>query len=175
MRPGIDRLHGLPPRSRTLTLDAGIRQTRRVHPRSRLVPELDVSNLDASLSFYSSLLGFSVLYERPEERFVCLILEEALLMIEEAAGPGRRFRTAPLTHPFGRGINLQIQISDVDTMLERITVAGQSPLIPIEERWYTTDRGPVGNRQFVVEDPDGYLLQFVQDIATRDGRTGLAG
>ena len=30
------------------------------------------------------------------------------LMIQEAAGPGRRFRTAPLELPYGRGVNLQI-------------------------------------------------------------------
>lgn len=29
-------------------------------------------------------------------------------MLQEARGPGRRFRTAPLKYPFGRGITRQL-------------------------------------------------------------------
>ncbi|EQD68277.1 Glyoxalase/bleomycin resistance protein/dioxygenase, partial [mine drainage metagenome] len=89
------------------------------------------------------------------------------LMIEEAGEPGRRFRTAPLAYPFGRGVNFQIEVSDVDIVLERVVAAGHAPLIPIEERWYRTARGLAGNRQFVVADPDGYLLRFFQDLGVR--------
>ena len=135
--------------------------------RSRLVPELDVSDLDASLGFYCAVLGFAVLYTRPAERFAYLDLDGASLMIEAAAGPGRRFRTAPLEHPFGRGINLQMEVSDVDSVLERVVAVGGAPLVPIEERWYETDRGLVGHRQFVVADPDGYLLRFFQELGAR--------
>ena len=58
-----------------------------------LDPELDVSDLDCSLTFYVDVVGFSVLYDRPEERFAFLDLDGARLMLEEAAGPGRRFRS----------------------------------------------------------------------------------
>ncbi|WP_273185913.1 VOC family protein [Hyphomonas adhaerens] len=34
-----------------------------------LVPELYVSDLAQSLDFYCGALGFSVVYQRPEERF----------------------------------------------------------------------------------------------------------
>ncbi|MHB1525449.1 MAG: bleomycin resistance protein [Candidatus Dormibacteria bacterium] len=134
--------------------------------QSRLVPELDVSDLDTSLAFYG-VLGFAVLYTRGEERFAYLERDGVNLMIEEAGGPGRRFRTAPLAHPFGRGVNFQIEVSDVDIVLERVVAAGHAPLIPIEERWYRTARGLAGNRQFVVADPDGYLLRFFQDLGVR--------
>ena len=36
------------------------------------------------------------------------------LMLEEAAGPGRRFRTAPLEYPYGRGANFQIEVRRCD-------------------------------------------------------------
>jgi lactoylglutathione lyase len=40
---------------------------------NRLIPELDVSDLDRSLALYVDLIGFSVLYDRPEEeRFAFL-------------------------------------------------------------------------------------------------------
>ncbi len=61
----------------------------------RLVPELDVSDIERSLAFYINVLGFSVLWSRPEERFAYLDFEGAQLMLQDAAGPGRRFRTAP--------------------------------------------------------------------------------
>jgi len=134
--------------------------------RPRLVPELDVSDLDASLAFYG-VLGLSVLYTRTEERFACLELDGVKLMIEEAGGPGRRFRPAALAYPFGRGVHFQIEVFHVDRVLERATTAGHAPLIPMEERWYKTAHGLVGNRQFLVAVPDGYLLRFFRDLGTR--------
>jgi catechol 2,3-dioxygenase-like lactoylglutathione lyase family enzyme len=59
----------------------------------KLTPELDVADLDRSLAFYVNVIGFRVLFDRPEERFAFLDLDGVRLMLEEAAGPGRRFRT----------------------------------------------------------------------------------
>ena len=132
-----------------------------------LVPELDVSDLDRSLAVYIDVLGFSCHVSRPEERFAYLVREGAHLMLEEAAGPGRRFHTAPLEHPFGRGMNLQIEVSDVDTLYAGVQQAGLGVVIPLEERWYRQDQAEAGNRQFVVADPDGYLLRFFRDLGRR--------
>ena len=139
----------------------------------RLVPELDVSDLEASLAFYTSVCGFAIRYDRPEERFVYLARDGAELMLQEADGPGRRFRTAPLEQPFGRGVNLQIEVDDIDAMYERSIAAGCSMVIPIEDTWYRTTDGITGNRQFVVADPDGYLLRFFTDLGHHpDGSAG---
>ena len=132
-----------------------------------LVPELDVSDLDRSLSVYIDVLGFGCHVSRPEERFAYLIREGVHLMLEEAAGPGRRFRTAPLEYPFGRGMNLQIEVADVDALYASVQQAGLSVVIPLEERWYRQDQTEAGNRQFVMADPDGYLLRFFHDLGRR--------
>ena len=134
---------------------------------SRLIPEIDVSDLDRSLAFYVGVVGFRVVYDRPEERFAFLDLDGARLMLEEAAGPGRRFHTAPLERPYGRGVNFQIEVANVDALVERVRKAGFDPIIPIEERWYWRDEIELGNRQFVVADPDGYLLRFFSDLGQR--------
>jgi hypothetical protein len=63
------------------------------------------ADLDRALAFYVDVIGFQVLFDRTEERFVFLDLDGVHLMLEEAAGPGRRFRTAPLEYPYGRGVN----------------------------------------------------------------------
>ena len=153
--------------------------TRSVGQPTPLVPELDVHDLDASLRFYVGVIGFAVIFERATERFAYLGLDGAELMLQDASGPGRRFRTAPLEHPFGRGINLQIPVANVDETLEAVRAAGIEPVIEIEERWYDVDvatpsgrwseQGAMqaGNRQFVVADPDGYLLRFYSSLGSR--------
>lgn len=51
------------------------------------------------------MLGFAVVYARPDHGFVYLEREGAHLMIERAAGPGRRFRTAALERDRPLGYN----------------------------------------------------------------------
>ncbi|MBK5288391.1 MAG: VOC family protein [Acidimicrobiia bacterium] len=148
-----------------------------------LIPELDVRDLSTSVRFYVEVLEFRMLFERPHERFAYLERPGAELMIQEAAGPGRRFRTAPLEAPHGRGINFQLRVTEVDAMMTRAVDAGAEIVVPMEERWYRVDveqpggRWPtaglseVGNRQFVVADPDGYLWRPFQDLGARDPRT----
>ena len=132
-----------------------------------VVPELDVADLGRSLSAYVGVLGFEVRISRPEERFVYLVREDVHLMLEEAAGPGRRFRTAPLEYPFGRGMNLQLKVADVDALHASVRQSTLNIIVPLEERWYRQAQTEVGNRQFVVADPDGYLLRFFSDLGRR--------
>ena len=130
----------------------------------RLVPELIVSDLSRSLAFYEAV-GFAVLYARPEERFAYLDREGAHLMLEEPVG--RAFLAGELVPPYGRGVNLQIEVSDVQSLYDRARALGLSVYLPIEEKWYRRDAERLGNRQFVVSDPDGYLLRFFEDLGTR--------
>ncbi|HUK08218.1 MAG TPA: VOC family protein [Stellaceae bacterium] len=132
-----------------------------------VVPEMDVSDLERSLHVYVTVLGFRCHVRRPEEKFAYLIRESAHLMLEEAGGPGRSFSTAALEHPFGRGINLQIQVSNVDALYAAVRASALVVVIPLEERWYRHDDIERGNRQFVVADPDGYLLRFFSSLGTR--------
>ena len=133
----------------------------------RLVPELNVVDLQESLNFYTGVLGFSVLYDRMEERFAYLEIEGAHLMIEEISEQSRQFSTAPLEKPLGRGLNMQIQISNVDDLYERVLLSHAKVIIAMEEKWYRMETQEGGNRQFVVSDPDGYLLRFYSDLGSR--------
>jgi len=134
---------------------------------ARLIPELEVEDLDRSLAFYTGVIGFAVVYARPEERFAFLEFEGANLMLEEATGPGRRFPTAPLEHPFGRGVNFQIQVADADALYARVRTAQSHVVNPMEQRWYRRDDHEIGQRQFVVADPDGYILRFFTHLGRR--------
>ena len=133
-------------------------------PTARLVPELKISSFARSLAFYVDLAGFEVLYSRPEAEFAYLSFEGAELMIESDDGT---WRTGPLEHPFGRGINLQIEVSDVEALHRRFVAGGHPIMVPLETRWYRRDDLYLGQKQFLVQDPDGYLLRFGEDLGAR--------
>lgn len=109
-----------------------------------VIPEFDVTNLEQSLAFYTQVIGFAVLYARPEEKFAFLDLDGAQIMLEEAVGPGRRFRTAPLEHPYGRGINVMAGVSTCKSRSPtptRFTRASVQPSITSSCRWRKNDIG----------------------------------
>jgi catechol 2,3-dioxygenase-like lactoylglutathione lyase family enzyme len=138
-----------------------------VTPPPGLVPELDVTSVSSSLRFYEGALGFAVAYARPDEGFVFLEREGAQLMIQRAEGPGRRFRTAPLDRPHGRGINFQLEVPDVASVRDRAVSLGHELVVDLEDRWYRAGQVDVGHRQLVVADPDGYLWRPFQHLGRR--------
>lgn len=129
---------------------------------SELTPELGVTDITRSLGFYRDILGFSVVYERPDEGFAYLRYEGIELMLDQI-GVGRTWETGALEFPFGRGLNLQCVVSAVDPLLVSLSDAGISLYLPVETRTYRVGDRDVVQRQFCVQDPDGYLLRFCED------------
>jgi len=72
-----------------------------------------------------------------------------------------------LAKPFGRGLNLQIAASSIQPILERLAAANWPLFIQPAERWYRTGCVESGQRQFLVQDPDGYLLRFAEGLGER--------
>jgi hypothetical protein len=64
-------------------------------------------------------------------------------------------------------MHLQIEVGDVVALHDSVARAAARILLPLEDRWYRRDREEVGNRQFVLADPDGYVLRFFQDLGAR--------
>jgi lactoylglutathione lyase len=132
---------------------------------ARLVPELYCSQIERSVSFYVDLLGFRVRFARPEGRFVYLDREGAEIMLEQPTT--RMFVSAELEHPYGRGVNFQIEVTDVATLYASVKASPWPMFLDLEDRWYRQNELEFGNRQFVIQDPDGYLLRFFQDLGSR--------
>jgi len=139
--------------------------------RATVVPELLVSDLDASLRFWCDLCGFHVAYDRPEDRFAYLDRAGRQVMLEEVMGPGRRWVTGRLERPFGRGINFQIAVDDVAPILSALEAAGWPLFLEPEEVWYRSGTNEIGVRQFLAQDPDGYLVRFSQRLGLRPAAT----
>ncbi len=86
----------------------------------------------------------------------------------EQRGIGRNWITGPLEPPLGRGINFQIAISHLDPVITALREADYPLFMETESTWYRIDEDvEAGVQQFLVTDPDGYLLRFQASIGRR--------
>ena len=129
-----------------------------------LVPELDVTDIHASLAFWCGLIGFDVAYDRPAARFAYLVRGPLQVMLCERNGS---WEVGELVRPFGRGINLQMTVSTLTPILQALEAANWPLFQPPGDVWYRAGEGEAGQREFLVQDPDGYLLRFAQRLGTR--------
>jgi catechol 2,3-dioxygenase-like lactoylglutathione lyase family enzyme len=132
---------------------------------NKIIPELSVSNLEKSLEFYKTI-GFKIEYERKENKFVFLSLEEIQFMIQETAEDDK-WEIAPLKYPFGNGINFQLEVENVEKIYNKLKEHNYKITYEIEENWYRQDDKLLGNKEFLVQDPDGYLLRFSEDLGEK--------
>ena len=133
---------------------------------NKMIPELSVTNIKNSLKFYQ-IIGFKVEYERPENKFVFLSMGEIQFMLQEIADDDK-WDVAPLSYPFGNGINFQLEVDDIDIIYNVLKDNNYDIVFDIEENWYRQDNKLLGNKEFLVQDPDGYLLRFSLDLGEKN-------
>ena len=121
-----------------------------------LIPELSVSNIDISKKFYLDL-GFKIRYERKENKFCFLQLEGNQIMIEEN---NDNWNTGKLEHPYGRGIKLSMTVSNIEKMYEILKEKNIKFFLDLEIHEYRIDDKISYDKEFLIQDPDGYLLRF---------------
>lgn len=78
----------------------------------------------------------------------------------EQTGVGRNWITGPLERPLGRGINFQIAVPDADSIADALGSSGIELFMQPETHRYQVGNEEVCVRQFLVTDPDGYLIRF---------------
>lgn len=133
---------------------------------NKLIPELSVTNLEKSLEFYKTI-GFKIEYERKENKFVFLSLGEIQFMLQEISGDDK-WEVAPLVYPFGNGINFQLEIGDATAIYDKLKNNNYKIIFDMEENWYRQDNKLLGNKEFLVQDPDGYLLRISEDLGEKN-------
>lgn len=131
-----------------------------------LVPEICISSFEKSINFYTKILGFKIEYQRKEEGFAFLSLGKAQIMIDQI-DKGRTWKTGEFEHPLGRGINFQIEVEQIQLLLDNLKKNHIKLFLEPEEKWYRKKDIQIGNKQFLVQDPDGYLLRFFEDLGTK--------
>ena len=121
-----------------------------------LIPELSVSNIISSKEFYL-LLGFNVMYERDEDKFCFLELEGNQIMIEEE---NDTWNVGDMEYPFGRGINISMSINDIEGYYNHLKSLNIKMFQELEVHEYRVDDKVYRDMEFLIQDPDGYLLRF---------------
>lgn len=133
---------------------------------NKLIPELSVTNLERSLEFYKTI-GFKIEYERKENKFVFLSLGEIQFMLQEITGDDK-WEVAPLVYPFGNGINFQLEVEDATAIYDKLKNNDYNIIFDMEENWYRQENKLLGNKEFLVQDPDGYLLRISEDLGEKE-------
>ena len=129
---------------------------------NRMVPELTVTDVSASLYFYADILGFDIMIRRSNPDFAYISFGEAQLMLEQYHAEG--WNTAELIRPLGRGVNFQIEVDDIEQVLARAQAHGLTLYRALRDNDYKTGETTACQREFLIQDPDGYLLRFSQYI-----------
>ena len=133
---------------------------------NKIIPELSVTNLENSLKFYKTA-GFKLEYDRPENKFAFISLGEIQFMLQEISD-NDKWNLAPLIYPFGNGINFQLEVSNLDEIYNNLKNNNYKITFDIEENWYRQDDKLLGNKEFLVQDPDGYLLRLFEDLGEKE-------
>ena len=121
-----------------------------------LIPELSVSNIENSKRFYESL-GFKIMYERIEDKFCFMQLEDNQIMIEEQ---NNNWKVGKMEYPYGNGINISMSINDVEKLYGDLKVKKVKLFMDLKVNEYRVDNVVFKDKEFLVQDPDGYLLRF---------------
>ncbi len=129
---------------------------------AKLVPELTVENFEKSLAFYK-LIGFEVLFSRND--FVYLEFEGIQWMLQTITNDG--WQTAALEKPYGRGINFQLECLNATALRNKLLASNYPLFRDLQDDWYQTGKVLSGAREFLVQDPDGYLLRFAEPLGEK--------
>lgn len=118
--------------------------------------ELFVADLGSSIRPYETVLGFQL--ERRDADYASLRRGDAVLGLEPIGklppqGPPPGFTQARLASDRGAGVEIVLEVDDLDAELARVQRSGHPLAEPPQER-------PWGLRDFRVADPDGYYLRI---------------
>lgn len=121
-----------------------------------LIPEFSVSNIKNSIKFYTDI-GFEIIYERKDDKFCFLQLKKNQIMLEQI---NDNWNTGILEYPFGRGINISMSLENIDKYYKEIIEKGIVVFQKIKVNKYQVNNRIYEDKEFLIQDPDGYLLRF---------------
>ena len=134
--------------------------------------EMMVTDYARTLAFWTEELGFGIAYVRPLQKLALLQRPEgAQVMIYQRDGD---WETGVMEPPFGRGAVIQVYVADVMAVAETVRAAGRAFYVAPRERWRDWGDRLGGQREFLVQDPDGYLIMVAERIGERPLPEGQA-
>ena len=125
---------------------------------NKLIPELTVFDINETKDFYINILGFKLEYERVDQKFVFLSFEDSQFMFEEIHEEG--WNIGELTYPLGRGINFSIEVKDINKLYVEIKSHNITLYRELMVNNYKAENETIEQKEFLIQDPNGYLLRF---------------
>ena len=101
-----------------------------------------------------------------ENKFVFISLGKIQFMLQEISN-NDKWNVMELTYPFGNGINFQLEVDNVNEIYKELKENNYKITFEIEENWYRQGNRLLGNKEFLIQDPDGYLLRFFEDLGEK--------
>jgi catechol 2,3-dioxygenase-like lactoylglutathione lyase family enzyme len=125
---------------------------------NKLIPELTVFNIEQTRDFYLNILGFKLEYERIEDSFIFISFENSQFMFEQLHDDG--WNIGELKYPLGRGINFSIEVKDIDSLYYKVTSHNVTLFRELMTSNYKQGDKIIEQKEFLLQDPNGYLLRF---------------
>ena len=122
-----------------------------------MIPELSVFDIEQTKRFYNDL-GFMIEYERPEEKFVFMSFQDSQFMFEQIHDNG--WNIGELIYPLGRGINFSIAVDDIEGLYKLVKTLNLEIYRELNRSIYQVNGIEETQTEFLIQDPNGYLLRF---------------
>ena len=97
------------------------------------------------------------MYERKDDKFCFLQLEENQIMIEKI---NDNWNTGLLEYPFGRGINISMSVENIEKYYDMLKKNNVKMFVELKTSRYEANGVVYEDKEFLIQDPDGYLLRF---------------
>jgi PhnB protein len=128
---------------------------------STLIPALAVKDVEASLRFYTEVLGFATQFTLPGEDGT--LVHASVTRGDSSIMFGRLDERDPRDQgPLGRGVVLYTLVDDqedINAFFQRVKAAGATVVQePRDQFW--------GDRDWAISDLDGYRIQFAKHMRT---------
>ena len=124
---------------------------------NNLIPELSVFDILQTKKFYKEL-GFKIEYERQKEKFIFMSFQDSQFMFEQIHDEG--LNTGELSYPLGRGINFSIAFEDVEELYKLVKTLNFEIYRELTRNKYQVNGTEETQVEFLIQDPNGYLLRF---------------
>jgi lactoylglutathione lyase len=126
---------------------------------NKLTPNLVVPNVEASLNFYRTVLGFQPGITVPDAApyvfgsvtsgSVEIFFNDQKVVAEEYPALGAK--------PIGGSLTLFIEVEGIEDLFRKVQQHGVKITMPMKDQFY-------GMREFAMEDPDGWIITFAERI-----------
>lgn len=125
---------------------------------NKITPNLIVADIEASLRFYSDVLGFTVSQTVPDKApfiFIWMKRDDAELFLNQQQKPQPGHPDPLSGRQLGGTLSMYMPMKGIQDLLKRVEEHGVKIVIPLHKEFY-------GMTEFAVLDPDGYLLIFAE-------------